>query len=297
MPKTSSTTSTGKRPAQAAAAEAAKRKEKQVATTREKRGQKAKPTANGHEGRDNIENTHTSGAPSDTSPPAHSTTGVLRDTVNMENIAAQMADLQAKLAESQAANNKLQEELNASTPAKKTSIDKRSTTIKMIPRPDGTAGHHFSIQEEMGLSGSAKKIGEYKALVRFIHQMTMQSRMNWEMPWTKIAPRDKANLFDVCRKEQPILARFVNDWATEEIVKQYMKNKRTYAYKKGYLDRPPGYEHLKVNASKRSNAPRRKKASRVVDSDMEEEDLDADTVTGSNGDGRDEDDDEMVGAE
>ncbi|KAG6848684.1 hypothetical protein H0H93_014905 [Arthromyces matolae] len=213
-----------------------------------------------------------SGGPTNNSPSARNpSSDVLQDTGNVQDLAAQLADLQAKLAESQAANTKLQEELNA-TPAK-TSIDKRSATIKMIPRPTGTAGHQFSIQEEMGLVGSAKKMGEYKALV-----------LSLGSPF----------LLRQCQKEHPILARFVNDWATEEIIKQYLKNKRTYAYKKGYLDRPSGYEHLKVNASKRSNAPRRKKASRIIDNDAEEEPLDEDENNGGNSGGeRDEDDDSM----
>jgi hypothetical protein len=35
---------------------------------------------------------------------------------------------------------------------------------EMIPRPKGTAGTHFSIQVEMGLSGSTKKYDKYKAI-------------------------------------------------------------------------------------------------------------------------------------
>jgi len=37
-----------------------------------------------------------------------------------------------------------------------------------IPRPGGTAGTHFSIQEAMGLAGSQKRYETYKAIqVRF----------------------------------------------------------------------------------------------------------------------------------
>jgi hypothetical protein len=35
---------------------------------------------------------------------------------------------------------------------------------KPIPRPQGTAGTNFSIQEAMGLVGSAKKYETYKAI-------------------------------------------------------------------------------------------------------------------------------------
>jgi hypothetical protein len=39
-----------------------------------------------------------------------------------------------------------------------------ASTAKAIPRPRGTAGTNFSIQESMGLSGSAKKYETYKAI-------------------------------------------------------------------------------------------------------------------------------------
>jgi hypothetical protein len=39
-----------------------------------------------------------------------------------------------------------------------------ASTAKAIPRPRGTAGTNFSIQESMGLSGSTKKYETYKAI-------------------------------------------------------------------------------------------------------------------------------------
>lgn len=52
------------------------------------------------------------------------------------------------------------------------------------------------------------------------------------------------------------MACYVNDWATESIVRQWMKNKRSYAVQKGFLEAKPKWEYLKENAAKRSNAPR-----------------------------------------
>jgi hypothetical protein len=48
------------------------------------------------------------------------------------------------------------------------------------------------------------------------------------------------------------LKRFVNDWATEEIVKQYMKNKQKNHYKNGWLPVPEKYKYLKENSRKRN---------------------------------------------
>jgi hypothetical protein len=48
-------------------------------------------------------------------------------------------------------------------------------------------------------------------------------------------------------KWHPILKRYENDWATEELVKQYIKNKRRHGYRKGFLERPAQYGYLKTN--------------------------------------------------
>jgi hypothetical protein len=52
------------------------------------------------------------------------------------------------------------------------------------------------------------------------------------------------------------MARYANDWATEMLVRQWMKNKRSYAVQKGFLEVKPKWEYLKENAAKRTNAPR-----------------------------------------
>ena len=36
------------------------------------------------------------------------------------------------------------------------------------------------------------------------------------------------------RSRQPYLRRFVNDWATEDMVKQYLRNRRAYARRHGF---------------------------------------------------------------
>jgi len=52
------------------------------------------------------------------------------------------------------------------------------------------------------------------------------------------------------------MAKYTNDWATEAITRQYMKNKRSYAVQRGFLEVDGKYEYLKANAAKRSDAPR-----------------------------------------
>jgi len=48
----------------------------------------------------------------------------------------------------------------------------------------------------------------------------------------------------------PDMAQYVNDWATEMIVRQWMKNKQSYAVQKEFLKIKPKWESLKENVAK-----------------------------------------------
>ncbi|KAJ7105987.1 hypothetical protein C8R44DRAFT_942591 [Mycena epipterygia] len=133
---------------------------------------------------------------------------------------------------------------------------------EMIPRPRGSAGNNFNIEEEMGLGDTAADHDQYKAPQRNLRDLMLQARINWEVPWAEVAASSKGQLFAVARERHPYLARFTNDWATEEIVKQYIKNKRRHAYKNGWLEAPTKFEYLKANSAKRNpSAPRKKSKS------------------------------------
>ncbi|KAJ7278030.1 hypothetical protein C8J57DRAFT_1713576 [Mycena rebaudengoi] len=94
-----------------------------------------------------------------------------------------------------------------------------------------------------------------------LRDLVHNARIDWEIPWKDTPAAAKAALFEVARERPPYLAEFQNDWATEEIVKQYIKNKRNNAYKKEYITVPTKYAYLKVNAAKRDlSAPRGKKS-------------------------------------
>jgi pyrroloquinoline quinone (PQQ) biosynthesis protein C len=113
----------------------------------------------------------------------------------------------------------------------------------------------------------------------------MNARINWEVSWGQVPAQDKAKLFEVvstsdrqaidheltrdgqARDQHPFLAKFERDWATEEIVKQFVKNKRKNHYAHGWLEVPAKYAYLKQNAMKRNRtASRSKRAMKTVDS-------------------------------
>ncbi|KAJ7921052.1 hypothetical protein B0H13DRAFT_2318808 [Mycena leptocephala] len=69
-----------------------------------------------------------------------------------------------------------------------------------------------------------------------------------------LVPADKAQtrvdggkIFAVAQERHPILAHFHNDQATEDIIKQYIKNKRSHAYRNEWLKVPANYNYLKAN--------------------------------------------------
>ncbi len=67
------------------------------------------------------------------------------------------------------------------------------------------------------------------------------------------------------REKHKYLKRFENDWVTEELAKMYFKNICGNHYRRGYLQVPEGYSHLKANSAQRNpSASRIKKAKAVM---------------------------------
>ncbi|KAK0470470.1 uncharacterized protein EV420DRAFT_1473526 [Desarmillaria tabescens] len=138
-------------------------------------------------------------------------------------------------------------------PALKTGSEKK------VPKPHGQAGKDFLIAEKMGLAGSRKKRDRYNALLRSARDLTLNAHLPFERSWCDIPAASKATLFAVAQDVHPFLSHFENDWATEAIVHQYMKNKRKTLYKAGSLEKPKGYKYLKENAAKRDQSKSHKK--------------------------------------
>ncbi|KAJ7661452.1 hypothetical protein DFH06DRAFT_374050 [Mycena polygramma] len=99
---------------------------------------------------------------------------------------------------------------------------------------------------------------------RNLRDLLLQAGIPWELPWAKVPVGLKDKFFRVAAKKHPILERYENDWATEEIAKQAIKNKRRTSYKNGSLEVPAEYAYLKANSAKRDpSAPRGRKHANV----------------------------------
>ncbi|KAJ7862316.1 hypothetical protein B0H13DRAFT_2354787 [Mycena leptocephala] len=70
-----------------------------------------------------------------------------------------------------------------------------------IPRPAGTSGNDFNIQNEMGLGGSQANREIYKALMRNLRDLALQAGIQWESTWAEIPTGVKARLFDIQKLE------------------------------------------------------------------------------------------------
>ncbi|KAI0758441.1 hypothetical protein BC629DRAFT_1598034 [Irpex lacteus] len=103
----------------------------------------------------------------------------------------------------------------------------------MIPKPRGK----FSLRQAMGLGDPEKKI-QYRAIQRTIHELVILASINWKLDYRKQDPIKLGNLFQAANEDHPILATFENNWATAELIKQFLQNRRKYAYSLGILPSP-----------------------------------------------------------
>ncbi|KAH7879637.1 uncharacterized protein C8R40DRAFT_1165892 [Lentinula edodes] len=127
-----------------------------------------------------------------------------------------------------------------------------------VPKPSGQAWKDYSICVEMGLAKSSESIKKYKAILRGVREAVMQSRLPWQNAWADIPAADKAMILAVMRSRHKFLQRFINDWATVDMIRQYLKNKRKPLYRSGELEIPPKYAYLKSNAAKRDQGKSRR---------------------------------------
>ncbi|KAH9023710.1 hypothetical protein EDB85DRAFT_2150954 [Lactarius pseudohatsudake] len=151
----------------------------------------------------------------------------------MEKVKAGLEELKALKAQKEALTKEITE---ASTVV--------AASLPKIERPrSGT-----NIQDGMRLSDDKPR---YHAIRRLVMDLVAAAGINWEVRWADIPASKKAKLYQAAREQAPYLKRFSNDWATEALAKQLLKNKRGHSYRSGYLEVPAKYAYLKDNAAKR----------------------------------------------
>ncbi|KAI9451572.1 hypothetical protein BJY52DRAFT_1226577 [Lactarius psammicola] len=71
---------------------------------------------------------------------------------------------------------------------------------------------------------------------RLVRDLLGEAGVNWELPWSEVSAVKKAKLYQTAREEAPFLKKFANDWPTQMLAMQLMKNKRGHSYHRGYLE-------------------------------------------------------------
>ncbi|KZT54448.1 hypothetical protein CALCODRAFT_485572 [Calocera cornea HHB12733] len=139
----------------------------------------------------------------------------------------QMAEMQALLLSMQAQLTKTQKKLKLEK--KKQKVD---TPAMLIPKPAGQAGRlkegGYRLQSAMGLEDDGAKYNEMLGAVRVA---AIQHGIQPGDTMLSMHEETLAKVFKAARLKYPELAKYKHDWATRDMVKQYVKNKRYSAIK------------------------------------------------------------------
>ncbi|KAJ3001435.1 hypothetical protein NUW54_g6424 [Trametes sanguinea] len=101
----------------------------------------------------------------------------------------------------------------------------------IVQRPRGSAGYGFNLRHAMGLGDNLKL---YRSIQRTVRALVGNAGLDHRVIWRRQPKEVIGKVLRVARKRQPYLRRFVNDWATEELAKQYLKNRRAYCRRMNY---------------------------------------------------------------
>lgn len=95
----------------------------------------------------------------------------------------------------------------------------------IIPKPRGSGGSTYNVRRAMGLTHDKPK---YARCLRIVRDVALASRINWQKDYSHQDPLVLGRLFRAAQEKEPYLARFEASWATADMLKQFMRNRRKY---------------------------------------------------------------------
>ncbi|KAI0675160.1 hypothetical protein C8Q78DRAFT_988889 [Trametes maxima] len=137
----------------------------------------------------------------------------------------EISTLRAKLLREEAARKKAEAEVEKMK--KRTRMVKK---LKTIPKPPGSVGKGLKLRDEMHLQGNKPL---YLNCLMTVRDLCLAGRLDWKRGIREQDASKLGALYEIARAEQPYLARFENDWATAQILIQFMANRRKNAIRKG----------------------------------------------------------------
>ncbi|EJD35527.1 hypothetical protein AURDEDRAFT_130578 [Auricularia subglabra TFB-10046 SS5] len=105
-----------------------------------------------------------------------------------------------------------------------------------IERPKGSAGKGFSLRTEMRLNGNPLL---YKRIQRTVHRCVDKAGLDEGKGIRAQDTQKLSNIYKAARERQPRLKRFINDWATAEMVRVLLRNRRQYAARQARREKTP----------------------------------------------------------
>ncbi|KAG1730525.1 uncharacterized protein EDB91DRAFT_1085400 [Suillus paluster] len=156
-------------------------------------------------------------------------------------LAGKIKELEARLArenDARAVAERAVQEADAAKRATEEKIknmtrsDHDGQTEKLIPRPttanmrDGGRGR---LMRAMGLEDDRN---QYISIQGDVHLLCARVGLDFSTKYVHQPAEILSKIFKLARREHPYLKRFQNDWATAEITKQYLQNKRKQSNRK-----------------------------------------------------------------
>ncbi|KAJ6450355.1 hypothetical protein C8R45DRAFT_1114088 [Mycena sanguinolenta] len=132
--------------------------------------------------------------------------------------------------------------------------------LNTIPKPRGGT----SIQVGMRLAKTETGHLLYATARSTVRDCVTCAGMDLAVPWDKQPLEKRSLVVNAVKEKVTYMERMENDWATQMLARQYLKNKRVKAYAKGTLERPEGFDHLRVNATMRSADGSRIKKAKII---------------------------------
>ncbi|KDQ53414.1 hypothetical protein JAAARDRAFT_61408 [Jaapia argillacea MUCL 33604] len=96
-----------------------------------------------------------------------------------------------------------------------------------IAHPKGQSGraNGFNLRRAMGL-GSTNNTAKYLSILRTIRDLVTIARLDCQLDFHNQPPGKLAEIYQLARKKQEYLENFINNWATAEIARQFLANRR-----------------------------------------------------------------------
>ncbi|KZT50175.1 hypothetical protein CALCODRAFT_504992 [Calocera cornea HHB12733] len=129
-----------------------------------------------------------------------------------------------ELVEARARIAELEAELAETKKKLKNALKKKEELLKRIPKPKGQAVVDYSVQKEMQLDNDN---GMYNAVVAAVRKAFAGSKVPVKARINEYTVPEFNLIFTNARTNAPLLASYEGDWATRDLLKQYLKKRKS----------------------------------------------------------------------